>query len=111
MRTEGHDGIDAIGPEGAELARYRISSGERVLMGWRRGSGIEVSDRPLDLSRGRGYLVDRGFRCFEQLSAFVGDYLVEAARLDAPPMSGQSIRAMLAETEGEALAPLLGEGA
>jgi hypothetical protein len=103
------DHIDAIGPEGAELARYRVSSGERVLMGWRHGSGVEVSDRPLDLSCDRGYLVDRGFRCFEQLAAFVNDYLAQAARLDAPPMSGQSIASMLAQTEGEALAPLLGE--
>lgn len=103
------DQIDSIGPEGAELARYRVSGGERVLMGWHRGSGIEVSDRPLDLSRDRGYLVDRGFRCFEQLAAFVNDYLVQAARLDAPPMSGQSIASMLEQTECEALAPLLGE--
>lgn len=103
------DQIDTIGPEGAELARYRISSGERVLMGWRRGGGVEVSDRPLE-GRGRGYLVDRGFRCFEQLAAFVNDYLAQAARLDAPPMSGESIAAMLAESESEALAPLLGEG-
>lgn len=108
MRTEGHDGIDAIGPEGAELARYRVSGGERVLMGWRRGSGVEVSDRPLE-GCGRGYLVDRGFRCFEQLTAFVSDYLTQAARLDAPPMSGQSIASLLAESESEALAPLLGE--
>ncbi len=111
MRTEGHDGINAIGPEGAELARYRVSAGERVLMGWRRGSGVEVSDRPLELSHGGGYLVDRGFRCFEQLSAFVNDYLAQAARLDAPPMSGQSIASLLEQTEGEALAPLLGEEA
>jgi hypothetical protein len=110
MRTEGHDGIDAIGPEGAELARYRISSGERVLMGWRRGNGVEVVDRPLK-GRGRGYLVDRGFRCFEQLAAFVDDYLAQAARHDAPPMSGESIASLLAESESEALAPLLGEGA
>jgi hypothetical protein len=111
MRTEGHDGIDAIGPEGAELARYRVSDGERVLMGWRRDSGVEVSDRPLDLSRGGGHLVDRGFRCFEQLSAFVGDYLAQAALLDAVPMSDQGIGSMLDQTEGEALAPLLGEEA
>ena len=100
--------IEAIGAEGAELARYRVSGGERVLMGWRRPAGIEVSDRPLE-GRARGYLVDRGFRCAEQLTAFLGDYLAQARLLDACPMSGEAIGAMLAGTEDEALAPLLGE--
>ena len=109
MSAERFD-IDAIGAEGAELARYRISTGERVLMGWRRGGGIEVSDRAVE-GRSRGYLVDRGFRCFEQLAAFVDDYLAQAAQHDAPPMSGESIASLLAESESEALAPLLGEGA
>jgi hypothetical protein len=108
VSAEGFD-IDAIGAEGAELARYRISTGERVLMGWRRGGGIEVSDRAVE-GRSRGYLVDRGFRCFEQLAAFLGDYLAQAGRLDACPMSREGIDAVLAETESEALAPLLGQG-
>ncbi|HKI66648.1 MAG TPA: hypothetical protein VJ989_05205 [Solirubrobacterales bacterium] len=100
----------AIGAGGAELARYRVSGGERVLMGWGRPGGIEVSDLPAE-GRSRGYIVDRGFRCAEQLSAFLGDYVDQATRLDACPMSGQAIGAMLAGTESEALAPLLGEGA
>lgn len=107
MSAEGFD-IEEIGAEGAELARYRVSGGARVLMGWRRRGGIEVSDQPLE-GRSRGYLVDRGFRCFEQLAAFVNDYLAEAGRLDACPMSREGIDAVLAETESEALAPLLGE--
>lgn len=101
--------IEAIGAGGIELARYEVSGGARVLMGWRRGGGIEVSDKPVE-GRGRGYLVDRGFRCLEQLTAFLGDYVDQAARLDACPMSGEAIGAMLAETGSESLAPLLGEG-
>lgn len=100
--------IRAIGAAGTELARYRITSGERVLMGWRRGSGVEVTDRPL-AGRHRAFLVDRGFHCFEQLAAFLGDYVEQAVRIDACPMSGEAIAGMLAATETEALAPLLGE--
>lgn len=102
--------FEAIGAAGAELARYRISGGERIVMGWRRPGGIEVSDLPAT-GRSRGYLVDRGFRCARQLAAFLGDYVDQAARLDACPMSAEAIDAMLAGTEGEALMPLLGEEA
>ena len=101
--------IGTIGTAGAELARYRISSGERVVMGWSRGGGVEVTDRPLQ-GRHRAFVVDRGFRCLEQLAAFVGEYVEHAARLDACPMSGEAIGAMLECTEHEVLAPLLGEG-
>jgi hypothetical protein len=100
--------IEAIGAAGAELARYRISSGERVVMGWRRGGGVEVTDRPLQ-GRHRAFVVDRGFRCLEQLAAFVGDYVDQAVRIDACPMSGEAIAELLAASESESLAPLLGE--
>jgi hypothetical protein len=100
--------IEAIGAEGAELARYRVSGGERVVMGWRRPGGVEVSDRPVE-GRARGYLVDRGFRCAEQLAAFVGEYLAQARLLDACPMGGEQLEAMLAETDAAAAASLLGE--
>ncbi len=106
--TAAHIDIDAIGTDGAELARYHTSAGERVVMGWRHGRGVEVTDRPLH-GRARAYLVDRGFRCFEQLAAFLGDYVDQAVRLDACPMSSEALDEILAETETEALEPLLGE--
>ena len=59
----------------------------------------------------RGYLVDRGFRCAEQLTRVPRRLPDQATRLDACPMGGGEIGAMLAGTESEALAPLLGEGA
>ncbi len=102
--------IDSITASGAELARYRLSSGERVLVGWRRRAGIEVTDRPSG-GRGRGHLVDRGFCSSEQLAAFVTDYLAEARRLDRCPMSAEALAAILAETDSEALDSLLGERA
>ena len=102
--------LEAAFDKDPELARYRTSAGERVLMAWRRGNGIEVTDRPSE-GRARGYLVDRGFRCIEQLASFVGDYVKQAARLDACPMSREAISQVLGQTETEALAPLFGEEA
>ncbi len=100
--------IEAIGTAGTELARYRLSDGERVLMGWRRGGGVEVTDRPA-AGRHRAFVVDRGFRCAEQLTAFLGDYVGHAIRIDACPMSEAAITATLAASEASSLAPLLGE--
>jgi hypothetical protein len=102
--------IEAIGTAGTELARYRLSEGERVLMGWRRGGGVEVTDRPA-AGRHRAFVVDRGFRCGEQLTAFVGDYIGQTVRIDACPMSGAAIATMLAASEASSLAPLFGEAA
>lgn len=98
--------IDLIGPEGAELARYRTSTGERVLSGWPRGGGVEVVDRPAE-GRARGYVVDRGFRCPEQLQAFIGDYVNQARRLDACPMGAEAIDMVIRDSESEALDSLL----
>lgn len=109
MSAEQFD-IESIGAGGAELVRYRVSAGERVLMAWRRPGGVEVSDRPVE-GRARGYLVDRGFRCAEQLTAFLRDYVAQATRIDDCPMSGEAIGAMLVGSEAEALEPLLGEEA
>ena len=101
--------IDSITAAGTELARYRVSSGERVVMGRRRSGGVEITDRPLQ-GRARAYLVDRGVRCFEQLAHYVAAYVDQAKRLDCCPMSGEAIDAILAETSTEALQQLLGEG-
>lgn len=106
--TAAHIDIDAIGTGGAELARYHTSAGERVVMGWRRRGGIEVTDRPTE-GRARAYVVDRGFRCFEQLAGFLSDYVDQAVRLDACPMSREALDEILAESESEALEPLFGE--
>jgi hypothetical protein len=100
--------INAIKEGGTELVRYQVSSGERVLMGWRRSSGIEVTDRPTE-GRARGFVVDRGFRCLEQLTAFVEDYVNQAIRFDDCPMSGRSVLEILADTELDALEPLIAE--
>ena len=98
--------INAIGAGGTELARYRVSAGERVLMGWRRRAGVEITDRPTE-GRARGFVVDRGLLCPAQLTAFVEDYVDQAIRFDDCPMSGRSVMEILAETEFDALEPLI----
>ncbi len=101
--------IDSITNLGTELARYRLSAGERVIIGRRQGGGVEVTDRALQ-GRTDSYFVDRGFRCFEQLAAFVKDYLAEAARLDCCPMSPEALRSIVADSDAETLRQLLGDG-
>jgi hypothetical protein len=99
--------IDRIASEGVELARYRVSSERRRLVGRRGPGGIEVTDHPVS-EAGRTYWVDRGFRELSQLRAFVSDYLDQAERLDACPMSGQGVSAMLRASEAELITSLLG---
>jgi len=60
-----------------ELARYTISSGERVVCGQRVDGVVRLTDRPLG-QPGRSYLIERGL---EQdgnaaLQALVADYLL-----------------------------------
>ncbi len=101
-----HIDIEAIGEGGAELARYRTSAGERVLMGWRRADGIEVTDRPTE-GRARGYVVDGGFCCPGELGAFLADYVDQAVRLDVCPMSPEAIDDVVAASDAEAIMALV----
>jgi hypothetical protein len=102
--------IEAISPAGTELLRYRVPTEERVLVGRRTAAGVEVSDRS-GSGEGRCYLVDRGFSCPDQLTAFLLDYRREALRLDAPPMSAEAIATVMADSDLPALESLLGVAA
>ena len=70
-----------------ELARYRISAGERVLYGQRINGVVRVTDNPAN-GRGRAYLIEREL---EQdgnaaLQALVHDYVEQAERHGEIPM-------------------------
>ena len=70
-----------------ELARYRISAGERVLYGQRIKGVVRVTDNPAN-GRGRAYLIEREL---EQdgnaaLQALVHDYVEQAERHGEIPM-------------------------
>ena len=74
-----------------ELARYVVGGVERALYGQRVEGVVRVTDVPLS-SRDRAYLVERGLEqegsnANAALQALVADYLREAQKLDAVPMS------------------------
>jgi hypothetical protein len=91
--TKDHTNDHAVG-ERTELGRYRTAAAvERVLYGQRVATVVRVTDVPVE-SPGRAYLVERGLEedGYAALLALVRDYLEEAKRLGAPPMSTTTLR-------------------
>jgi hypothetical protein len=78
--------------ERTELARYRVSDGERVIYGQRINGCVRITDRPAS-GTGRSYLVER--ECeqdgFSALKALVTDYVEQARELDEVPMAGSTV--------------------
>jgi hypothetical protein len=68
-----------------ELARYRISAGERILYGQRIDGAVRVTDCPSD-DAGRSYLVERGLEedGYAALTALVADYVEQSQQRDEP---------------------------
>lgn len=68
-----------------ELARYRISAGERILHGQRVNGVVRVTDTPSDHA-GRSYLVERGLEedGYAALLALVADYVEQSQQRDEP---------------------------
>ncbi len=71
-----------------ELARYTVAGAERVLYGQRVDGVVRVTDRPAQPG-GRSYLVERELERDGNgaLDALVADYLAQAQKLAAVPMS------------------------
>ena len=71
----------------AELGRYSIPAGDRILYGQRVNGVVRVIDRPAD-GGGRSFLVDRGLEedGNEALRALVVDYLHQAVSCQQIPM-------------------------
>jgi hypothetical protein len=67
-----------------ELARYRITGGERILKGQRVLGVVRVVDLPAG-GMGRHFLVERELITNAELEALVADYLAQAHVLDAVP--------------------------
>lgn len=85
--------------EVVELARYRVSGGERVLYGQRIRGVVRVTDRPATPA-GRAFLVEReleqdGAGAHAALQALIADYLDQARVLDAVPMAASLERQYL----------------
>ena len=78
--------------ERTELARYEVSSGERVLYGQRINGCVRITDRPASGS-GRSYLVERELEQdgYSALKALVADYTHQARVLDLIPMASSTV--------------------
>jgi hypothetical protein len=79
-----------------ELARYVVSSGERVLYGQQIDGGVRVTDRP-GSGCGRSYLVERQLEHdgYPALMALLADYIERAREFDEVPMASIVIRQLL----------------
>lgn len=72
-----------------ELARYRTTGdGWRVVRGQRIDGRVRVCDVPGD-GIGRRYVVERELESKAELDALVADYVSQAERWDAVPVSAQ----------------------
>ena len=106
MTTAQQQDIESIKREGTEIARYRVSAGERALIGRRAPGGAEIIDVPT-ATGGRYYRVDHGYRDAGVLAAFVKDYLEQARRFDACPMSREAIGTLLHSSEDDELVAVM----
>jgi hypothetical protein len=79
---------------GDEIASYRVSAGERLLICAGGSRGLEIHDVAADFL-GDSYRVDHAPEDAECLWALVADYLAQAERHDAPPMSGEALAAVM----------------
>jgi hypothetical protein len=79
-----------------ELARYRVSSGERVLYSTRAGERLCVFDAPVQPGGAR-YPVEElgGDEAPDALGALIADYLAKAKELDDVPMAASALAQML----------------
>jgi hypothetical protein len=68
-----------------ELARYRVSSGELIIVGQRVRGVVRLTDVPATW-HGRRYLIERELTAMAELEAIVADYLAQAQRWNAVPV-------------------------
>ena len=67
-----------------EIARYRITAGERVIYAQRVDGSVRLTDKPA--GTGRSYLIEPGLHTMAELEAIVADYLEQAAERDTVPV-------------------------
>jgi len=105
--TEVQLDTDALGREGTEIARYQVTSGERLVISRRGYGGAELVDAPAT-GEGPAYHVDRGWQDGGMMEAFLKDYLAQAECLDRCPMSPAAIGIVVDSTESDEVTDLLG---
>jgi hypothetical protein len=72
-------------PIRSELARYRITAGERIIYGQRVHGVVRVTDAPAE-GGGHRYIVESGLTSDAEVDALVSDYVAEAERCDQIPI-------------------------
>ncbi len=79
-----------------ELARYTVSSAERVLHGQQSDGRVSVTDSPA-CGGGRSYLIESDLELDDegQLVALVADYIAQARELGEIPMASSAVRRLL----------------
>jgi hypothetical protein len=83
-------------PHRTELARYRLSGGERVLHGQQLDAGVRITDRPAS-GTGPSYVVEHELEqdAYPALMALLADYIEHARECDEVPMASAVIRRLL----------------
>ena len=85
------------------LARYVISSGERVVHGQRVDGVVRLVDKPAE-GAGRSYLVERGLTSYAELQAIVADYVQQSVLRDEPAVLVRLGDAPVVRDDGSELA-------
>ena len=85
----------SVAGERVELARYQLTTGERVLYGQRINGKVAVADVPVG-DRGRVYLVERHVESRAALDELVAHYVADSLRRAEPAARCPAVE-MLAE--------------
>jgi hypothetical protein len=83
----------SIAGERVELARYRLTTGERVLYGQRIDGTVAVADVPAG-EHGRVYLVERHIESKDALDGLVAAYVADSQRRGTPAALCPASRAL-----------------
>jgi hypothetical protein len=77
-----------------ELARYTISSGERIVYGQRINGSVRITDSPATAGAGRSYVIEAAIEVDgnDAMKALVADYATQARNLDAVPVLSSLVR-------------------
>jgi hypothetical protein len=83
----------SVAGERVELARYRLTTGERVLYGQRVDGAVAVTDVPAG-EHGRVYLVERHVESKAALDGLVAAYVADSQRRGTPAALCPSVESL-----------------
>jgi hypothetical protein len=92
----------SLAGERVELARYRLTTGERVLYGQRVDGAVAVADVPAG-EHGRVYLVERHVESKGALDGLVAAYVADSQRRGTPAALCPSVESLADSLERSTL--------